>query len=120
MQLETLRNAAVVAAIAAIVAFVPAGNESASFASQVVNITFAIVFAFIGLRLYQMFRTDIYGLGDRWRGILYASIGLAVFAMAARRDLVDTAAGTLGFVAMIVAAGTGLYLVWQRYRAYRI
>jgi hypothetical protein len=120
MRLETVRNVAIVAAIAAIVAFVPAGNESASFASQLINITFAIVFAFVGLRLYQMFRTDIYGLGDRWRGILYASIGLAVFAMAARPELVDTAAGTLGFVTMIVAAGTGLYVVWQRYRSYRV
>jgi len=120
MDAKLIRNVAIVAAVAAIVAFVPAGNESASFVSQVISIAFAIVIAFLGLRLYQMFRTDIYGLGDLWRGVLYGSIGLVVFAFAARRELVDSGAGTLGFIAMIVAAGTGLYLVWQRYRAYRI
>lgn len=120
MNLETVRNVAIIAALAAVVAFVPAGNETASFADQVISITFMILIAFVGLRLYQMFRTDIYGLGDLWRGILYGSLGLAVFAMAARRELVDTTAGTLAFVAMLLAAGTGLYLVWQRYRAYRV
>ena len=120
MRLETVRNVAIVAAIAAIVAFVPAGNRSASFANQVINITFTILIAFVGLRIYQIFRTDIYGLGDLWRGVLYASVGLIVFAMAARPELVDTGAGTVGFVVMVVAAGTGLYLVWQRYRAYRV
>ena len=30
------------------------------------------------------------------------------------------AAGTLGFIVMIVAAGSGLYFVWQRHRAYRL
>jgi hypothetical protein len=120
MDVKTFRNVAIIAALAAIVAFVPAGNESASFVAQVISIWLAIVVAFLGLRLYQMFRGEIYGLGDLWRAVLYGSIGLAVFAMAARPELVDTNAGTLGFVAMIVVAGTGLYLVWQRYRAYRI
>jgi len=120
MNADAIRNVAIIAAVAAVVAFVPAGNESASFVGQVLSISFAIIFAFLGLRLYQMFRSEIYSLGDRWRGVLYGSIGLAVFAMAARRELVETGPGTLGFIAMIAAAGTGLYLVWQRYRAYRI
>ena len=120
MNAKAIRNVAIIAVVAAIVAFVPSGDESASFVGQVLSIAIAILFAFAGLRLYQMFRGEIYGLGDRWRGILYGSIGLAVFAMAARRELVETGPGTLGFIAMIAAAGTGLYLVWQRYRAYRI
>lgn len=120
MDAKAVRNLAIIAAVAAIVAFVPAGNESASFVSQVISIALAIVFAFAGLRLYQMFRLEIYGLGDAWRGVLYGSVGLAIFAMAARPELVETSPGTLGFIAMIVAAGTGLYLVFQRYRAYRL
>ena len=115
-----IRNVAIIAAVAAIVAFVPSGDESASFVGQVLSIAIAILFAFAALRLYQMFRADIYGLGDLWRGILYSSIGLVVFAMAARPELVETGAGTIGFIAMLAAAGTGLYLVWQRHRAYRV
>jgi hypothetical protein len=120
MHAKAIRNVAIIAAVAAIVAFVPSGDESASFVGQVLGIAFAILFSFAGLRLYQMFRTEIYSLGDAWRGILYGSIGLVVFALAARNELVDTGTGTLGFIAMLIVAATGLYLVWQRYRAYRV
>jgi TRAP-type C4-dicarboxylate transport system permease small subunit len=120
MNAKAIRNVAIIAAVAAIVAFVASGDESVSFVGQVLGIAFAILFGFAGLRLYQMFRGEIYGLGDLWRGILYGSIGLVVFALAARRELVDTGAGTLGFIAMLAVSGTGLYLVWQRYRAYRV
>jgi hypothetical protein len=120
MDAKAIRNVAIIAAVAAVVAFVPAGNESASFVSQVIGIALAILIGFLALRLYQMFRVDIYGLGDRYRAVFYGSIGLVVFALAARRELVDSGGGTLAFIAMIVAAGSGLYVVWQRYRAYRI
>jgi predicted Na+-dependent transporter len=120
MRAEPLRNVAAVLVVAAIVAFVPQGGESASFAGSVIGIAITILFLLLGMRLYQVYRTDIYGLGDRWRGVLYGSIGVAVLAMAFRPRLVDTAAGTLGFVAMMAAAAFGLYGCWRHYRSYRI
>jgi predicted Na+-dependent transporter len=120
MRIETLRNVAIVVALAAIVAFVPSGDESANFVGNVISIAITILFLLLGMRLYQMFRSDIHGLGDRWRGVLYGAIGVAVFAMAARQKLFDTGAGTFAWFALMGAASYALYAVWRQYRSYRI
>jgi hypothetical protein len=120
MRAETTRNVAIVLALAAIVAFVPQGNHTAGFAGNVISILITIMFLLIGMRLYQMFRTEIYGLGDRWRAVLYASVGIAVLAMAARSRLFDTGAGTLVWFVLIGAASYGFYACWRRYRSYQL
>jgi len=120
MNPAALRNVAIVLALAAIVAFVPQGGETANFVGSVVSIAITILFLLLGMRLYQMFRTDIYGLGDRQRAVLYGSVGVAVFAMAARGRLFDTGAGTFGWFVLMIAAGYGLYSCWRHYRSYQL
>ena len=120
MSASGLRTAAIVAALAAIVAFVPQGGSSAGFIQAFLSIALMALFVLFGGRMYQMFRSDIYGLGDRHRAILYASIGGFVLAMAWRPWLFDTTAGSALWVAMVAGALGGLYAVFMRWRAYRI
>ena len=112
--------AAIVAGLAAIVAFVPHGGSTAGFIGRIISISLTVLFALFAMRIYQTFREDIYGLGERHRAILYASLGGFVLAMAWRPELVATGAGTLLFVAMIAAAIGGLYVCFIRWRAYRV
>jgi hypothetical protein len=112
--------AAIIAALAAVVAFVPHGGSTAGFIGRLISIALTVLFALFAVRLYQMFRDDIYGLGDRYRAILYGSIGGFVLAMAWREELFDTTAGSLLWVAMIAATFAGLYVCFMRWRAYRI
>lgn len=120
MNLAALRTVAIVAALAAIVAFVPQGGSTAGFIGAVLTIALTVLFVLFGGRLYQMFRNDIYGLGDRHRGLLYASIGAFVLAMAWRGRLFDTVGGSLLWVALIAFALGGLWSVFMRWRAYRV
>jgi hypothetical protein len=120
MSREGLRNAAIIAGLAAIVAFVPQGGSTAGFISAIITIALTVLLVMFGGRLYQMFRTDIYGLGDRHRLILYASIGAFVLAMAWREVLFDTAAGSLLWVLMIAGTIGGLWAVFVRWRANRV
>jgi hypothetical protein len=110
----------IIAAIAAVVAFVPHGGSTASFIGTLISISLTILFVLFAVRLYQMFRTDIYGLGDQHRGILYGALGAFVLAMAWREELFDTTGGSLLWVVMIAGAMGGLYAVFVRWRAYRI
>jgi hypothetical protein len=111
---------AIVAGLAAIVAFVPHGGSTAGFIGRILTVSLTILFVLFGARLYQMFRDDLYGLGDRHRAILYGALGSFVLAMAWRRELFDTAAGSLLWIAMIAGAMGGLYAVFMRWRAYRV
>jgi hypothetical protein len=120
MRLETARNWAIIAGIAALVAFTPQGGDTADFVGSFLSLLVMILFLLIGVRLYQAFRTDIYGLGDRHRGLLYGALGLAILAMAASGRLFDSGAGTLLWLALMVGVTAALYTVWRQYRAYRI
>jgi len=115
-----LRTAAIIAVLAAIVAFVPQGGSSAGFIYAVLSIALMVLFALFAARIYQTFRSDIYGLGDRHRAILYASIGGFILAMAWRPKLFETTGGSLLWIAMVAGALGGLYAVFMRWRAYRI
>ena len=110
----------IIAGLAAIVAFVPHGDSSASFVATIISIALTVLFALFAVRVYQQFRTDIYGLGERHRLILYASIGGFVLAMAWRIELFRTTAGTLLWIVMISGVLGGLYACFMRWRAYRI
>jgi hypothetical protein len=115
---ETARNVAIIAVLAAAVAFLPAGGDTADFVSAVLSILFTIAFVWAGVWFYRTYRTEIYSLGDRHRALLYGSLGVALFAMAGNRKLLDTGVGTLAFVAMLVGAALGLYTVWRHHREY--
>jgi hypothetical protein len=112
--------AAIVAGLAAIVAFVPHGGSTAGFIGRIISISLTVLLALFAARMYQMFRNDIYGLGDRHRTILYASIGGFVLAMAWRPELFDTGGGTVLWIGMIAGALGGLYACFMHWRSYRI
>jgi hypothetical protein len=112
------RNLAIILALAAAVHFVPGGSHAAAVIGGLFSTAILAAFAMLGVRFYRERRMDIVGLGDRWRAIFYGSLGLVVIAMAARPRLVQTGAGTLLWLAAIVAAGFALYRVWRHYREY--
>ena len=111
------RNIAIIVALAAVVAFAPGGGEGADLISQLLSAVFTVVIAYILGRLYLQFRTDIYGLGDRWRLVLYASVGVLIVTLAASSRLFDSGPGALAWFALMGGAAYALYLVWRQYRS---
>lgn len=110
------RNIAIVLLLAAAVAFIPGGGDAAGLIGAVLSTLILVSLVLLAVRFYRERRLDIDGLGDRWRAILYGSIGAAVFAMAARPRLFESGAGTLLWIAVIGGASYALYLVWRRHR----
>ena len=116
--MTALRNAAIIAALAAAVAFLPGGGTGADVVGGVLSTLILVSFVLLAARFYRERRYDIDGLGDRWRGLLYGALGLAVIVLAARQRLDDTGAGTLLLVGALGASAYSLYLVWRHHRAY--
>jgi len=115
-----VRNTLIILAIAAAVAFIPGGGDTADVVAAVLSVAILAAFVMIFARLYREHRMTIFGLGDRDRGILYGSLGIIVWALAARDKLFDTGAGTGLWFALMIAAAFGLYTVWRNWRTYRI
>src|SRR3954465_7146190 len=115
---KTLRNVLIVLAVAAAVAFLPGGGETAGVIWAVLGIGIIAIFMLLGVRFYRENRVAIFSLGDKHRALLYGALGAIVLALAGRSKLLDSGIGSLVFVVLLVGAVGALYAVWQHHRQY--
>ena len=114
-----LRNIAIVILLAVIVWQVPGGSTSAATINNILGLIFLGGLLFFGYRMYMENRDTIFGLGERQRGILYASVALAAITLVATERMWDSGGlGAVLWLAFISAAVYGLFFVWRAYREY--
>ena len=114
-----IRNFAILILIAVAVWQLPGGGTATNVVQNVLGIIFAGGFVFFGYRMYMENRDTIFGLGERMRGILYASVALAAITLVATQRMWDSGGlGAVLWLAFISAAVYGLFSVWRTYREY--
>jgi len=113
---STARNVAIVAVIAAAIAFLPGGGDVAAVVSRTLGLAFAGVILLAGWWAYRRYALDLAALPHGFRALLYAALGAIVLAIAGSARLTATASGTFVFVLMLAAAGGALFAVWRAHR----
>lgn len=114
--MRTALHIAIVLALAAAVAFLPGGGGTADLLLWLVGILFWGALAWFLSRLYREYRTDIFGLGDRMRAVLYVSIAVIVVTVTGTRVMWETPGGMLAWFGLVGAASYGLFMVWRHWR----
>lgn len=118
---QTARNVLIVLVLAALVAFLPGGGSTANAIAALLSTAILAAFVLIAAKLYREHRVEVFSLGDRWRGVLYGAVAVAIFAMAARQQLFDLGGGgALLWIALLAGCSYCLYLVWRHHREYGI
>jgi hypothetical protein len=117
-RMKTARNVAVVLLIALAVYLLPGGGRAASIFESLLYIGFGVGFGYLGLRLYREHRVTIYGLGDRYRALLYGGLALTMFSITARERMWRTGAGELAWFVLAALAVYAFLAVYRRWRAY--
>jgi hypothetical protein len=112
------RNAAIVALLALAVFALPGGGRAADFVGALLFVLITVFLMLFAGRLYLENRVAIHSLGDRHRALLYGSLGIAVWTLAAGTKLFSTGAGTVLWFVLMGGASYGLYLVWRHQREY--
>jgi hypothetical protein len=107
MSIATLRNIAIVMAIAALVAFVPAANNGAGVLISAVSLAFLAAIGWIASIMYREHRNELYSLGEGRRAALYAALGVLAVTLTATPQLWATSAGS---VAWLLLVGAGVYV----------
>lgn len=115
---KTIRNVAIILAIAAAVDFIPGSSRATSTLEAVLWVGFGVAIGYLGLRLYREHRVSLYGLGERHRALLYASAAILVFALEARSRMWQTGFGELGWFALIALVVYGFMEVFRHSRSY--
>ncbi len=112
------RNVAILLALAAVVMLAPGGGHASATILQALVVAMLASIAWFAVRLYRDHRTDIYGLGDRNRTLLYGSVGLATVTVTATGQLWETGPGTLVWFGLLGLAGYGAFFVFRASRQY--
>ncbi|MDP9400119.1 MAG: hypothetical protein M3P39_04045 [Actinomycetota bacterium] len=116
--MQTARNVGIVVVLAAIVAFAPGGRGGATLLGQLLSAVFLCAVVVILARLYRQFRTDIFGLGDRGRAVLYVSFAVLLLTLAGSARLFAAGgAGTAAWFVLMGGASYGLYASYRQFRA---
>jgi hypothetical protein len=115
---KTVRNVLILFAIAAAVAFLPGGGDTANLVGSLLSIGITVIFVLLGVRFYRENRVAIFSLGDKHRAIAYASLGALVVAFAGRDKLTDSGPGSVVLILLFAGAIGGAYAVWRHHRSY--
>jgi hypothetical protein len=108
-----------IALVALVLTGLPGGDNALDFLLTALSLGFFTAIALLGYRLFLQFRTDLEGLPEQSRAVLYGSIGLAFLTFCATSRLFDVGGGgVVIWLALLGACSYGVYWVWARYRAY--
>lgn len=121
MSSTTLRNIGIILLLAVAVFALPGGGTGAAIVEALLSIAFGVAIWLVLMRLYREHRTTLFSLGDRHRGILYASFCGILFAGASGGRTGrwwDSAPLTLLWIALLVACFYGFYMVFRHWREY--
>ncbi len=110
------RNVAIVAVIAAAIAFLPGGGDVAAVVSRTLSLAFAAALAWAGWWAYRRFALDLDALPHGYRTLLYAAIGVVVLVVAGASTLTETTPGSLAFMALLGGAILAFVAVWRAHR----
>jgi hypothetical protein len=109
----------VIALIALVLTGLPGGDNALNLLLTALSLVFFTAIAMLGYRLFRQFRSDLEGLPDANRAVLYGSIGLAFLTFCATSRLFDVGGGgVVIWLALLGACSYGVYWVWSQYRAY--
>ncbi len=111
--LKTVRNVAIVLALAAAVDFLPGGSRAANTFSTALLVVFLAALGWSAVWLYRQRRVGLYSLGEHRRGLLYGAIAIGVLTVAAKDRMWETGFGEFLW---FVLAGLVAYTLFALYR----
>jgi len=112
------RNALIVVAIGALVAFFPGAGIGVAFLSWLLGLAFLGAMAWFAVRLYREHRVALYALGDGRRGLLYVAAGVAALTLTATSWLWASGPGTVLWLGLLAACGFAVFSVYRSAREY--
>jgi hypothetical protein len=115
---RTARNVAIILLIAAVVYLVPGDGRAANTFELVLLVGFGVGIGYLGLRLYRENRVTLFGLGDRYRALLYGGLAGGALLLVARQRMWESGLGELLWFVLLGLAVYALVAVYRHWRAY--
>jgi hypothetical protein len=113
-----LRNVAIIAVLAALVAFSPGGGNGADTVLTALTMGFLVALGFFAYQIYRDNQLTLATLSDGRRAILFGALGLIALLIAGTDEFFNSGGGTLAWVLLLAAAVAAIWRIWVEARSY--
>ena len=116
--LQTLRNVAIVLALAAAVDFLPGGGTAADTVMAALTLIFLAAIAWFVYRFYKEQQLTLATLTDAKRAGLYGAVGGIALLIVAYDEFSSWGGGVLLWIALMAACIAGIFAIWRSASTY--
>ncbi len=116
--MRTLRDVAIIMALAFGVAFAPAGGNLAEAFLTALTMCFLAAIAWMVYALSRQNQLTLSALSDGRRAILYGAIGMIALLVAGTTKLFSTGGGTVIWIILLAASVAAIWRIWKEANTY--
>lgn len=109
---RTVRNVAIIALLALVVAFAPAGGNVAEAILTAITMGFLAGIAWTLFVLSRQNQLTLATLSDGRRALLYGALGMIALLIAGSDELFSSGGGTLAWIVLLGASVAAIWRVW--------
>jgi hypothetical protein len=115
---QTVRNVAIILALAAIVDFLPGGGAAANTVLTALTLIFLATIAWFVYRLYREQQLTLSTLTDPQRAGLFGAVGGIALLIVAEDDFRSWTGGLLLWIALLAACVGLILMIWRSATTY--
>jgi hypothetical protein len=116
--LQTVRNIAIILALAAAIDFLPGGGAAAATVLSALMMIFLAAIAWLGYRVYREQQLTLATLTDARKAGLFGAVGAMGLLVVAYDDFRSWNGGIVLWVALMAACVGVIFLIWRDARTY--
>jgi hypothetical protein len=116
--LQTLRNVAIILALAAVVDFLPGGGAAAATVMAALTLIFMAALAWFVYRLYREQQLTLSTLTDLQKAGLFGAVGGIALLIVAYDEFSSWGGGVLLWIALVAGCLGGIFLIWRSATSY--
>jgi hypothetical protein len=116
--LQTIRNIAIIAALAAAVDFLPGGGNAAAAVLTALSMAFFAAIAWLLYRVYNEQQLTLSTLSDGRKAGLFGAVGGIALLTVAYDDFQSWTGGVLLWVALMAGCVATIFLIWRQATTY--
>jgi hypothetical protein len=116
--LQTVRNIAIIAALAAAVDFLPGGGNAAATVLEALTMIFLAAIAWLLYRVYNEQQLTLSTLSDARKAGLFGAVGGIALLVVAYDDFRSWTGGILLWIALMAGCIGVIFLIWRSATSY--
>jgi hypothetical protein len=115
---QALRNVAIIAALAAVVDFLPGGGAAADTVMAALTLIFLAAIAWFVYRLYREQQLTLSTLSDAQKAGVFGAVGAIALLVVAYDEFSSWSGGLLLWIALMAGCVGAIFLIWRNATTY--